>query len=176
MNAIILAYSKEHNIALTMEYCYETILQHVISNISTVMPWYANSQNQFQTPDDVVSAVITYFQTRQYNHPIVDILPVIAADALKFELDIFQQNQGNLQILNYNSQDSEKKIQLLYTNDHYDAIVPILQNEDNVERNYIENENNNGLEKRNGWEKVKKRRKTNDNTKKSSTASSTSSI
>ena len=84
--------------------------------------------------DTLVADVIDFFTSRNYNTNIVDLLMRIMADALELDVNIYQENQGKLQIVNFVSDAPETKmVQVKFMHDnlhpngnHYNAIIDML--------------------------------------------------
>ena len=83
--------------------------------------------------DTLVADVIDFFASRNYNTNIVDLLMRITADALDLDLDIYQENMGKIQLVNFRSEASAtKSVKVKFTHNnihstgnHYDAITVV---------------------------------------------------
>ena len=71
-----------------------------------------------------------FFQSKNYNTDIVDLLVTVTVDALGLDLFIYQENKGQIQVLKYSGGPISKPIYLKFSNNnqntaenHYDAII-----------------------------------------------------
>ena len=87
------------------------------------------------TGDTLISDVIDFFASRNYNTNIVDLLMQISADALQLELSIYQNNSGRVQVYNFTSENPKYFLHPKFSHDpkhpqgnHYDAITKIQAN------------------------------------------------
>ena len=107
---------------------------HVVPDMS--------SQDGFTKSDMLLNDAVDFFQNRNYNKDIVDLLVTITADALGLDLYIYQNNQGKIQVLVYSGGTISKSVYLKFTHNdlnpvenHYDAIIKsqvIIENEDEI--------------------------------------------
>ena len=82
--------------------------------------------------DTLISDVIEFFSSRNYNTNIVDLLMQITTDCLDLDLNIFQNNAGQIQVYNFTTSKACYTVNLKFTHDlkhpqgnHYDAITKI---------------------------------------------------
>ena len=104
---------------------------------------YHQQKSELTAGDTLISDVIEFFSSRNYNTNIVDLLMQITTDCLDLDLNIFQNNSGQIQVYNFTSSNAYYTVNLKFTHDvkhpqgyHYDAItkipavkkIPILSN------------------------------------------------
>ena len=129
-----------------------------LSAVTKCLQWIIESLYLFRRRypgDTLISDVIQFFSSHNYNTNIVDLLMQIITDCLDLDLNIFQNNSGQIQVYNFTSLKPCYAVNLKFSHDvkhpqsnHYDAITKIptftnLQVLVNVSEFY-------------GWEKMKK--------------------
>ena len=92
--------------------------------------------------DMLLYEVMDFFQNRNYNKDIVDVLVTITADVLDLDLYIYQNNQGKIQVFKYCGGPVSKAIYLKFTHNdlkpvenHYDAIIHnqlLIENQEEI--------------------------------------------
>ena len=80
--------------------------------------------------DLLLNDAVDFFQNRNYNKGIADLLVTITANVLGLDLYIYQNNQGKIQVLKYSGGPISKPIYLKFTHNdlnpvenHYGAII-----------------------------------------------------
>ena len=84
--------------------------------------------------DMLLSDIIDFFTNKNYNQNAVDVLMKIVADDLNIDLNIYQNNRGQIQILNFAGDNSTHTVNVKFTHNysntainHYDAITLICK-------------------------------------------------
>ena len=104
---------------------------------------YHQQKSELTLGDTLISDVIDFFASRNYNTNIVDLLMQITTDALRLDLNIYQKNNGQIQIYNFTSPKPMFTVNLKFTHDpihsqvnHYNAItmIPILTSLEEVSK------------------------------------------
>ena len=82
--------------------------------------------------DTLLSDIIDFFTNKNYNHSAIDVLMKIVADVLNIDLNIYQNNGGQIQVLNFAGDNSTHTVNVKFTHDnsntvinHYNAITLI---------------------------------------------------
>ena len=132
----------------------EKIMKFLCENFEKYTAYY-QQKAELPAGDTLISDVIKFFSSCNYNTNIVDLLMQITTDCLDLDLNIFQNNSGQIQVYNFTSTNAYYTVNLKFSQNakhpqgnHYDAITqippvkkkPILSN---VSDFY-------------GWEKIKK--------------------
>ena len=93
---------------------------------------YHQQKSELTAGDTLISDVIEFFSSRNYNTNIVDLLMQITTDCLDLDLNIFQNNVGQIQVYNFTTSKACYTVNLKFTHDlkypqgnHYDAITKI---------------------------------------------------
>ena len=84
-------------------------------------------------PDTLLLDIIDFFTNKNYNQNTIDVLMKIVADVLNIDLNIYQNNRGQIQVLNFAGDNSTCTVNVKFTHDnsitvvnHYNAITPFL--------------------------------------------------
>ena len=84
--------------------------------------------------DMLLSDIIDFFANKNYNQNAVDVLMKIVADVLNIDLNIYQNNRGQIQILNFAGDNSMCTVNVKFTHNnlntainHYNAITLICK-------------------------------------------------
>ena len=84
--------------------------------------------------DMLLSDIIDFFANKNYNQNTIDVLMKIVADVLNIDLNIYQNNQGQIQILNFAGDNSMCTVNVKFTHNnlnttinHYNAITLICK-------------------------------------------------
>ena len=82
--------------------------------------------------DALLSEMVQFFNDGLFNRNVVDLLVQIAADALNLNIFIFQNNSGEIELLNYRSSYFGKRVYMKYTHDnryavgnHYEPLIKV---------------------------------------------------
>ena len=82
--------------------------------------------------DALLSEMVQFFDDGLFNRNVIDLLVQIAADALNVNIFIFQDNSGEIQVLNYSCGEFGKKIYMKYSHNncysvgnHYKPLVKL---------------------------------------------------
>ena len=93
---------------------------------------YHQQKFELTAGDTLISDVIEFFSSCNYNTNIVDLLMQITTDCLDLDLNIFQNNAGQIQVYNLTTSNACYKVNFKFTHDlkhpqgnHYDAITKI---------------------------------------------------
>ena len=119
---------------MTIQKATENIMKYLCVNFNRYTE-YHQKKLEPTTGDTLISDVIDFFASRNYNTNIVDLLMQISADALQLELSIYQNNSGRVQVYNFTSDNPKYFLHLKFSHDpkhpqgnHYDAITKIQAN------------------------------------------------
>ena len=93
---------------------------------------YHQQKSHLTAGTTLISDVIEFFSSWNYNTNIVDLSMQITTDCLDLDLNIFQNNLGQIQVYNFTSSKACYTVNLKFTHDvkhpqgnHYDAITKI---------------------------------------------------
>ena len=134
LNAVSKVLEVNYNHTFPVQKAMEQIMKFLCENFNKYTAYH--QQKSEPTPGDtLISDVIDFFASRNYNTNIVDLLMQITTDALRLNLNIYQKNNGQIQIYNFTSPEPLFTVNLKFSHDplhpqgnHYDAItrLPIL--------------------------------------------------
>ena len=134
LNAVSKVLEVNYNHNYPVQKAMEQIMKFLCENFDKYTAYH--QQKAEPTPGDtLISDVIDFFSSRNYNTNIVDLLMQITTDALRLDLNIYQKNNGQIQIYNFTTPEPLFTVNLKFTHDpihpqanHYDAItrIPIL--------------------------------------------------
>ena len=119
------------------------LMQHIMKYLCENSEKYTTFHIPGHEPtvnDTLVADVIDFFASRNYNTNIVDLLMRITADALHLDLEIYQENMGKIQLVNFRSEASAtKSVKVKFTHNnihssgnHYDAITVVAAGDINL--------------------------------------------
>ena len=144
INAVATCLQEDQDITIQISESINIIFQHLAENHQDYVNFHVvpdmSSQDGFTRSDLLLNDAMDFFQNRNYNKDIVDLLDIVTADVLGLDLYIYQNNQGKIKVLKYSGVPISKPIYLKFTHNdfnpaenHYDAIIKnqvITENED----------------------------------------------
>ena len=119
INAVATCLQENHDITIQISESINIILQHLADNHQDYVNFHVlpdmSSQDCFTKSDLLLNDAMDFFQNRNYNKDIVDLLVTVTADVLGMDLYIYQNNQGKIQVLKYSGGPRSKPIYLKFT-------------------------------------------------------------
>ena len=121
---------------LLHEQLTQCILKFLCLNYEKYMMYHTQGEKNMEPTiaDMLLSDIIDFFANKYYNQNAVDVLMKIVADVLNIDLNIYQNNQGQIQNLNFAGDNSTHTVNVKFTHDnsntavnHYDAITLICK-------------------------------------------------
>ena len=74
---------------------------------------YQQKRDKLVTNSDMLlNEAMDFFNSRNYNNDVVDLLVTITADVLGLDLYIYQNNRGKIQVLKHSGGPSSKQVYL----------------------------------------------------------------
>ena len=154
-NAVAKSLQTDHGIKIELSEAIHNIVQHLLENYQNYVDFHTVSAKRDKlvtNSDMLLNEVMDFFNSRNYNNDVVDLLVTITADALGLGFYIYQNNRGKIQVLKFSGGLISKPVYLKFTHDlkpignHYDSIIKnqvvILdenQHEDNMRPSHISN-------------------------------------
>ena len=131
LGAVTKVLEVDHKITIPVQTVMEKIMKFLCENFDKYTAYH--QQKSEPTPGDtLISDVIEFFSSRNYNTSIMDLLMQITTDCLDLDLHIFQNNSGVIQVYNFTSVNPCYTVNLKFSHDvkcpqanHYDAITKI---------------------------------------------------
>ena len=131
LNSVSKVLEVNYNHNYPVQKAMEQIMKFLCENFDKYTA-YHQQKSEPTLGDTLISDVIDFFASRNYNTNIVDLLMQITTDALRLHLNIYQKNNGQIQIYNFTSPQPLFTVNLKFTHDpihsqanHYDAITKI---------------------------------------------------
>lgn len=125
LSSILTVLKCDYNEEVSTEEMIPRFLEFLIKNHQQFHAFHT-----WTKPDLFIGEAMDFFRSREYNRDIVDLLVEIAAQALELNLSIYQNLDGQIQVLRYNGGPDCKEIRVKFTHDnnnmalnHYDAII-----------------------------------------------------
>ena len=113
---------QDHNITIQISETINIILQHLIENHQDHVQFHVvpglSSEGGVTNSDMLLNEAMDFFQNRNYNKDIADLLVTITEDVLGNDLYIYQDNQGKTQVLKYSGRPISKPIYLKFTHNN----------------------------------------------------------
>ena len=132
------AVSKVLEVNYNQNYPVQKAMEQIMKFLCECFDKYTEYHQQKSEPtpgDTLISDVIDFFGSRNYNISIVDLLMQITTDAMQLDLNIYQKNNRQIQIYNFTSPQPLFTVNLKFSHDPmhpqgnlYNAItrIPIL--------------------------------------------------
>ena len=121
----------DHKLIVPVQKAMEKIMKFLCENFERYTA-YHQQKSELTAGDTLISDVIEFFSSHNYNTNIMDLLMQITTDCLDLDLNIFQNNAGQIQVYNFTTSNACCKVNLKFTHDlkhpqgnHYDAITKI---------------------------------------------------
>ena len=136
LGAVTKVLEVDHKLIIPVQKAMEKIMKFLCDNFKKYTA-YHQQKSELTTGDTLISDVIEFFSSWNYNTNIVDLLMQITTDCLDLDLNIFQNNAGQIQVYNFTSSKACYTVNLKFTHNvrhpqgnHYDAItkIPALNN------------------------------------------------
>ena len=96
LNAVAKSLQVDHGIKIQLSEAINIIVQHMYVDFHTVS---AKRDKLVTNSDMLLNEARDFFNSRNYNNDIVDLLATITADALGLHLYIYHNNRGKIQVL-----------------------------------------------------------------------------
>ena len=119
---------------VTQEQLTQHIMKFLCLNYEKYTMYHTQGEKDMEPTivDMLLSDIIDFFANKNYNQNAVDVLMKIVADVLNIDLNIYQNNRGQIQVLNFAGDNSTRTVNVKFTHDnsntamnHYDAITLI---------------------------------------------------
>ena len=133
LNAVVAVLSNIYGKAVSVEQCMQTIMKYLCSNFEKYTKYHCQGKEDIEPTiaDTLIADVIDFFSSRNFDMNVVDLLSQITADVMELELYIYQNNNGQIQVIHFTRCDNVTRIvRLKFTHDnlhpqgnHYEAIV-----------------------------------------------------
>ena len=131
LTAVAKVLEVDHKITIPVEKAMEKMMKFLCEHFEKYTG-YHQQKSELTAGDTLISDVIEFFASRNYNTNIVDLLMQITTDSLDLDLNIFQNNSGQIQVFNFTSTNAYYTINLKFSHNpkhpqgnHYDAITQI---------------------------------------------------
>ena len=133
LNAVVAVLSDMYDEVVSVEQCMQTIMKYLCSNFEKYTKYHCQGKEDIEPTiaDTLIADVIDFFSSHNFNMNVVDLLSQITADVMELELYIYQNNNGQIQVIHFTGCDNVTRIvRLKFTHDnlhpqgnHYEAIV-----------------------------------------------------
>ena len=136
LGAVTKVLEVDHKLFIPVQKAMEKIMKFLCDNFKKYTAFH-QQKSELTTGDTLISDVIEFFSSWNYNTNIMDLLMQITTDCLDLDLNIFQNNAGQIQVYNFTSSKACYTVNLKFTHNvrhpqgnHYDAItkIPVLSN------------------------------------------------
>ena len=121
----------DHKMTIPVQKAMEKIMKFLCENFEKYTA-YHQQKSELTAGDTLISDVIEFFSSRNYNTNNIDLLMQITTDCLDLDLNIFQNNSGQIQVYNFTSANAYYTVNLKFSHNvkhpqgnHYDAITKI---------------------------------------------------
>ena len=104
LNAVAKSLQADHGIKIQLSEAINIIVQHLLENNQKYVDFHTVSAKRDKlvtNSDMLLNEAMDFFNSRNYNNDVVDLLVIIMADALGVDLYIYQNNRGKIQVLKY---------------------------------------------------------------------------
>ena len=107
LSSIVEAVDQDHKIPISVPQARQLILDFLLHNYDKYVDLFLCQMNPCQPAvsmsDALLSKMVQFFDDGLFNRNVINLLVQIAADALNVNIFIFQDNSGEIQLLNYRS-------------------------------------------------------------------------
>ena len=119
---------------VTQEQLTQQVMKFLCLNYEKYTMYHTQGEKDMEPTiaDTLLSDIIDFFTNKNYNQNTVDVLMKIVADVLNIDLNIYQNNRGQIQVLNFAGDNSTHTVNVKFTHNnsntvmnHYDAITLI---------------------------------------------------
>ena len=131
LGAVTKVLEVDHKLIVPVQKAMEKIMKFLCENFERYTA-YHQQKSELTAGDTLISDVIEFFSSHNYNTNIMDLLMQITTDCLDLDLNIFQNNAGQIQVYNFTTSNACYKVNLKFTHDlkhpqgnHFDAITKI---------------------------------------------------
>ena len=106
INSVLTCLYNDYGDTLTLEDCITKIVSHLCLNHQNYSTFH-NTEKPAYAADKLVSNVLDFFHSGNFNVNVVDLLMQITCDALKLHLFIYQRHEEHIQVLSFRQQNAE---------------------------------------------------------------------
>ena len=119
---------------VTQEQLTQHVMKFLCLNYEKYTMYHTQGEKDMEPTivDTLLSDIIDFFANKNYNQNAIDVVMKIVADVLNIDLNIYQNNRGQIQVLNFAGDNSMRTVNVKFTHDnsntvinHYDAITLI---------------------------------------------------
>ena len=119
--ALEIAFTIDHRFCFNIDSMTHMIIGEIQDHPERYLHWYVGEL------EDLVADTIVFFESKQYDRDVVDLVVIAASNALKIDLYIYQENFGAIQLKKAPGSHATKSIYVVRTEQrgkgHYDAVV-----------------------------------------------------
>ena len=128
---------------VTEEQLMQQVMKFLCLNYKKYTMYHTQGEKDMKPTiaDTLLSDIINFFANKNYNQNTVDVLMQIVADVLNIDLNIYQNNRSQIQVLNFAGDNSTHTVNVKFTQDnlntvwnHYNAITLISKSNNTKEK------------------------------------------
>ena len=137
ISSLVVAMEKDHQIMISNPEARRLILQHLTDYHQKYLDFYRINTPEGQhisehvTDSDMfLTEVIDFFEDRNFDRDVVDLLVKICADALGLDVFIYQDNYGPIEVLKYSRRLCCRPVYVKFSHNnmhslgnHYEAVT-----------------------------------------------------
>ena len=133
LNSIIKVLKEEHGLNEAVKEAVYLITEEIINHFEKYRDFHVTEDHEDPLVTDadlLVTEAMYFFNSRNFNQNIVDVLVKVTADALGVNLFIYQRNRDKVQVLKYSGGLACKPVYINFTHNnlhpqgnHYEAIL-----------------------------------------------------
>ena len=128
---------------ITEEQLMQKVMKFLCLNYENYTLYHAQEKEDREPTiaDTLLADIIDFFADKAYNQNAADVLMKIVADVMDLDLNIYQNNGGQIQVINFSADNPKRTVNVKFTHDnantagnHYDAITILSKSKKNKER------------------------------------------
>ena len=139
IKSVLEGLQEDHKVVIDIEVAQHEILDHLIEQHRDYVAYHAEDENEenqqfcnsIGTDSDVLVAdFMDFFNDRNFDRNIVDLLAQVTANALGITVFIYEENRGHIEMLKYDGGPCSKNVYVKFQHsplsligNHYDAVL-----------------------------------------------------
>ena len=143
LGAVVEVLNLNYNDPVTKEQLMQKVMKYLCLNYENYTKYHAQGKEDHEPTiaDTLLADIIDFFADKHYNQNAVDVLMKIVVDVLELDLNIYQNNGGQIQVINFSVDNPKRTVNVKFTHDnantvgnHYNAITLLSKSDKKKQR------------------------------------------
>ena len=120
LSSVIEVLNVNYNDPVTEEQLMQTVMKFLCLNYEKYTNYHSQGKEDKEPTiaDTLLADIIDFFADKHYNENAVDVLMNIVADVLDLDLNIYQNNGGQIQVINFSVDNPKHTVNVKFSHDN----------------------------------------------------------